>query len=389
MFPRGIPSAALPAQSQVPSGLCSSRASRILGSLSLASSGHLTPHGQPGGGTRPPGSAPLHRLPARRPPPSRRSSAPRPAASCFVPHTMPPAPARFPPRCARNCASGTSGVTVTSEARAATSGRYRRQALSSPIPPPSSHRSTKPNPCHAVSSAPRNSTPSSTPPSHPVPKASATVRAIFELLYSSGLRSGELCKLTLYDLDRSKRLVTITQGKGRKDRLVPVGHIALEWLTRHLTESRPTLVAQAKPGPAATLLFLTKHGLPFTPAKLLHLVRSYAATHHLPASTTTHSLRHACATGMLRGGASIRHVQEMLGHSSIKTTQIYTHIVKDDLKAIHAKTAPSERRALTEAPAFEFTNWRPRKQKKPRATRKKGKPRKNPPKKKPPESSSP
>lgn len=210
-------------------------------------------------------------------------------------------------------------------------------------------------------------------------------RAIFELLYSSGLRSGELCKLTLYDLDRPKRLVTITQGKGRKDRLVPVGHIALEWLARYLTESRPALVALAKPGPAATLFFLTKDGLPFTPAKLLHLVRSYAATHHLPASTTTHSLRHACATGMLRGGAGIRHVQEMLGHSSIKTTQIYTHIVKDDLKAIHAKTSPSERRAIAEAPAFEFTNWRPRKQKKPRATRKSRKPGKKPPKKSPKE----
>lgn len=217
-------------------------------------------------------------------------------------------------------------------------------------------------------------------------------RAIFELLYSSGLRSGELCKLTLYDLDRPKRTVTITQGKGHKDRLVPVGHIALEWLTRYLTESRPQLVAQANPGPAATLLFLTKSGLPITPARLLRLVRAYAATHHLPASTTTHSLRHACATGMLRGGASIRHVQEMLGHSSIQTTQIYTHIVKDDLKAIHAKTAPSERRAITEAPAFEFTNWRPRKQKKPRAARKKGNPRRKSPRKpakeKPPDTSS-
>jgi len=197
-------------------------------------------------------------------------------------------------------------------------------------------------------------------------------RAIFELLYSSGLRSGELCKLTLYALDRPKRLVTITQGKGRKDRLVPVGHIALEWLTRYLTEARPALVALAKPGPAATLLFLTKSGHPFTPARLLRLVRSYAASHHLPASTTTHSLRHACATGMLRGGASIRHVQEMLGHSSIKTTQIYTHIVKDDLKAIHAKTAPSERRTNTEAPEFTFTNWHPRKQKMPRQNSKRG-----------------
>ena len=93
MFPRGIPSAALPAQSQVPSGLCGSRASRMLGSLSLASSGHLTPHGQPGGGTRPPGSAPLHRLPARRPPPCRKE-APRPGlrhrVSCLTPCLRPP-----------------------------------------------------------------------------------------------------------------------------------------------------------------------------------------------------------------------------------------------------------------------------------------------------------
>ena len=197
-------------------------------------------------------------------------------------------------------------------------------------------------------------------------------RAIFELLYSSGLRAGELCKLTLYDLDPAKRTVIIKQGKGRKDRLVPVGHIALEWLQRYLTESRPHHVARTKPGPAATLLFLTASGLAFTPARLLRLVRAYAKAQNLPASTTTHSLRHACATGMLRGGASIRHVQEMLGHSNIQTTQIYTHIVKDDLQAIHARTAPSERRPIAQAPAFQFTNWRPRKQKKPRQTRQHG-----------------
>ena len=195
-------------------------------------------------------------------------------------------------------------------------------------------------------------------------------RAMFELLYSSGLRAGELCRLTLYDLDRDKRTVIIKQGKGRKDRLVPVGHIALDWLQRYLTESRPQHLALTKPGPTSTLLFLMKSGTAFTPARLLRLVRNYAAAAGLPASTTTHSLRHACATGMLRGGASIRHVQEMLGHSNIQTTQIYTHIVKDDLNAIHAKPAPSERRTPTEAPAFEFTNWRPRKQKKPRQSRK-------------------
>jgi len=123
MFPRGIPSAALPAQSQVPSGLGSSRASRMLGSLSLASSGHLTPHGQPGGGTRPPGSAPLHRRPPRRPPPPEE--APRPGlrhrVSCLTPCLRPP---RIPSQRSGNCASGTSFVSSTSHARAATSGRY-------------------------------------------------------------------------------------------------------------------------------------------------------------------------------------------------------------------------------------------------------------------------
>lgn len=193
--------------------------------------------------------------------------------------------------------------------------------------------------------------------------------ALFELLYSSGIRAGEACKLTLYDLDRDKRTVTVKQGKGRKDRLVPVGHVALGWLARYLAEARPQLVTKAKPGDAATRFFLTRTGHPFTPARLLRLVRAYARQAHLPATTTTHSLRHACATGMLRGGASIRHVQEVLGHTSIKTTQIYTHIVKDDLKAVQARTSPSERRTATEAPAFTFTNWRPRKQRKPRKRR--------------------
>lgn len=188
-------------------------------------------------------------------------------------------------------------------------------------------------------------------------------RALFELLYSSGLRAGELCKLTLYDLDAAKRLVTVKQGKGRKDRLVPVGHVALEWLALYIAQARPAFAAKARPGIAGTRLFLTAHGATFTPQRLLCLVRRYARQAALPATTTPHSLRHACATGMLRGGASIRHVQEMLGHTSILTTQVYTHVVKDDLKRIHARTAPSERRTKTDAPAFTFTNWRPRRAK--------------------------
>lgn len=75
---------------------------------------------------------------------------------------------------------------------------------------------------------------------------------------------------------------------------------------------------------------------------------------------TTHSFRHACATEMLKEGASVKHVQEMLGHADITTTQIYTHLAKSDLKKIHAKTAPSERRKEADVPDFEFTNWRKR-----------------------------
>ena len=92
MFPRGIPSAALHTKQQVPSGLGSSRASSKLGSLSLAPSGHLTPHGQPGGGARPPGSAPLHRRPPRRPPPTAKMLRAPACGIVFVPHIMPPAP---------------------------------------------------------------------------------------------------------------------------------------------------------------------------------------------------------------------------------------------------------------------------------------------------------
>lgn len=194
-------------------------------------------------------------------------------------------------------------------------------------------------------------------------------RAILELLYSSGLRAGELCKLTIYDLDRDKRTLRVTQAKGRKDRVVPVGVFALESIAAYLDKARAALNTRAKPGRAGARLFLTDQGAAFTTAKLARLVKRYAKQAALPQAFTTHSLRHACATGMLRGGASIRHVQEMLGHTSIKTTQIYTHIVKDDLKAIHAKTSPSERRTKAEPPPFTFARWRPRKQKKPRKKR--------------------
>jgi len=187
-------------------------------------------------------------------------------------------------------------------------------------------------------------------------------RTILELLYSSGLRAGELCRLTVYDLDSEARTVRILQGKGRKDRIVPVGRAALDWCGRYLKEVRPTLLPRRRPGHGERF-FLTQMGNPMQTAYLYRIVKRCAKVAGLPAGTTTHSLRHACATEMLKGGATIRHIQEMLGHADITTTQIYTHLAKADLQAVHAKTAPSERRKEKTAPHFELTNWRPRKRK--------------------------
>lgn len=194
-------------------------------------------------------------------------------------------------------------------------------------------------------------------------------RAILELLYSSGLRAGELCKLTVYDLDPEARTVRVFQGKGRKDRIVPVGRAALDWCRRYLKEVRPVFLPRRRPGHGERL-FLTMFGNPMQTAYLYRIVKRCARTAGLAEGTTTHSLRHACGTEMLKGGASIRHIQEMLGHADISTTQVYTHLAKADLQAVHAKTAPSERRKDKAAPAFELTNWRPRKRKKPRRSRK-------------------
>jgi integrase/recombinase XerD len=193
-------------------------------------------------------------------------------------------------------------------------------------------------------------------------------RAMLELLYSSGLRSGELCKLTIYDLDFEDRIVRVLEGKGRKDRIVPVGRTALDWCKAYLKEARPVLLPRNQGN--ATKLFLTLFGGGMKTAYVYRIVKKASKVANLPEETTTHSLRHACATEMLKGGASVRHVQEMLGHADISTTQIYTHLAKADLQKVHRETAPSERRKDKEATAFTMTNWRPRKRKKPRKRRK-------------------
>jgi integrase/recombinase XerD len=181
-------------------------------------------------------------------------------------------------------------------------------------------------------------------------------RTILEVLYSTGLRGGELCRLTLYDLDHDDRTLRVILGKGRKDRVVPIGRVAHTYLVEYLKTVRPVLMGDK----ASSFVFVTAAGLPLRTSDLGRLVRQYRQKAGLPDTITTHSLRHTCATEMLKGGASIRHVQELLGHADIMTTQVYTHVVPTDLQKAHARTAPSERRKAAEPVAFVAGDGKPR-----------------------------
>jgi integrase/recombinase XerD len=162
-------------------------------------------------------------------------------------------------------------------------------------------------------------------------------RALLEFLYSTGIRRMEILHLKLYDVDQKHGLVTIREGKGRRDRVVPVGDRALAWLDRYLTELRPLLVLKPDNG----ILFLTLMGAPFTPNHLSWLARRYVRATGIGKNGACHIFRHTMATLMLEGGADIRYIQAMLGHVRLDTTQIYTHVSIRMLKQIHSATHPA------------------------------------------------
>ncbi|MBD8528278.1 site-specific tyrosine recombinase XerC [Pseudomarimonas arenosa] len=165
-------------------------------------------------------------------------------------------------------------------------------------------------------------------------------RALMELLYSTGLRRTEAANLTVYDLD-ARRLVRVRQGKGRKDRIVPIGERALAWVQRYLVESRPELQID----PQEMTLFLNRWGQRFSGAGLGNLVRGYLERAGIDKRGACHLFRHAMATQMLENGADVRFIQEMLGHASLDTTQVYTHVAIGKLQAVHAATHPAARLA--------------------------------------------
>lgn len=161
-------------------------------------------------------------------------------------------------------------------------------------------------------------------------------RAILESLYATGMRVSELIMLTRTNIDLQEGVVRVF-GKGSKERLVPVGKDALEWITRYLHEVRPALAAKGK---GRDVLFLNARGRPMTRMAVWNIVRQCTAMAGINKEVHPHTFRHSFATHLLEGGADLRAVQEMLGHADISTTQIYTHIDREYLKEVHKTFHP-------------------------------------------------
>lgn len=160
-------------------------------------------------------------------------------------------------------------------------------------------------------------------------------RSMLELLYATGLRVSELVGLRVVELSLADGLVRTT-GKGGKERVVPVGEEARMWVERYVRRARSNLLG----GRAADALFVTRRGGPMSRQMFWRLIRRYAVQADIRAPLSPHGLRHAFATHLLNRGADLRVVQLLLGHADISTTQIYTHVARERLQALHARHHP-------------------------------------------------
>ena len=163
-------------------------------------------------------------------------------------------------------------------------------------------------------------------------------RALLELLYASGCRASEMSNLKLSDVHLDDGYA-LCHGKGDKQRLVPLGGRAIEAVRQYLEHERPKLVANVA-ADAAPWLLVSRRGRRLRRERIWELFKKYAARSEVDPLMSPHSLRHSFATHLLAGGADLRQVQEMLGHASIATTQIYTHVDPARLKAIHQRFHP-------------------------------------------------
>jgi len=163
-------------------------------------------------------------------------------------------------------------------------------------------------------------------------------RAIMEVLYSTGIRRLELINLLVQDVDQERGTLFVRQGKGRVDRMIPIGERALLWIDKYLDETRPELACGRDEGK----LFLSRYGEAISPNGLTALVRNYIDKANIGKRGSCHLFRHTMATLMLENGADIRFIQAMLGHVKLDTTQIYTQVSIKKLKEVHTLTHPAK-----------------------------------------------
>jgi integrase/recombinase XerD len=173
-------------------------------------------------------------------------------------------------------------------------------------------------------------------------------QAVLELAYASGLRLAELRQLRLEQLHLDAGFISVI-GKGNKERVVPVGRKAVDALRRYLDAGRPKLVTRRTPGN----VFLTRRGTPFAPVTLWLRIKNRARLAAFARNITPHMLRHSFATHLLEHGADLRVIQELLGHASIATTEVYTHVAGQRLREVHRKFHPRSREsAVGSGPSF-------------------------------------
>ena len=163
-------------------------------------------------------------------------------------------------------------------------------------------------------------------------------RAMMETFYSSGIRCGELVALNVYDINLEREILTVRQGKGNKDRIVPIGTRALTWIEKWTSDIRPGLVTKS----SAEALFVSKNGRRLGPNYVSNLVKNYLNGIGIEYRGSCHLLRHTAATLMMENGADLRSLQEFLGHARLNTTQIYTHVSIKRLQEVHRKTHPAK-----------------------------------------------
>jgi integrase/recombinase XerD len=170
-------------------------------------------------------------------------------------------------------------------------------------------------------------------------------RTILEVLYSTGIRKLELMNLTLADVQLEEELLRINGGKGAKDRVVPLTAVACSFLESYVNAIRPKLLGNK----TSRRLFLSQRGRPIARNTLGGIVEKYARLAQIKKRVTCHLWRHSCATHLLQNKANLRHVQEILGHRSLATTERYLHLTITELKAAHVRCHPRERDHRREA----------------------------------------